>query len=185
MENLYILLLLLLLLLYYYISYYIIIIITIIAETEIAIRDAESYKFQYDKCIELRDNERKATVTAIKELESKIHSLIEENNIKETNGREAMSNNVHYRNTIDSLRSQLEHTRMNHLQTLSSKDEEVTILQSNIRDLKKEMNERVRLQTKAERDLEDLKEKFKFEIVNVERRLGEENRVLRQVIMNE
>ena len=151
----------------------------IVAEAEISIRDAKSWKDQLDRCVQLRDNERRATESAMKDVESKMQKLLEEQNLIESQCRQAQNENIHYRNTIDSLRSQIGDIQLELLQSQKAKDSEISSLKSVIRESQLECKERNRLQTKAERDYEELKEKFKLEIMSVEKRLGDENRMLR------
>lgn len=150
-----------------------------IAEADISIRDAKSWKDQLDRCVQLRDNERRAAESAAKEVELKMQTLLEEQNATDSQCRHAQNANIHFRSTIDSLRSQISDIQLELMQSHKSRESEVTALKSALREAQLECKERGRLQTKAERDFEELKEQFKVEIMSAERRLGDENKVLR------
>lgn len=63
------------------------------------------------------------------------------------------------------------------------KDVELSTVKSSMRELQREVAEKTRLLHKAEKDATDMKNRFRSELLFLERRLGDENKELRCVLL--
>jgi myosin protein heavy chain len=155
---------------------------TLLAENEKVLRETKSTKEEADRAHQSLENERRATEHAMKEMHARLNELAIQKEEESSKKFEVQELNTDYRLTIDKLRNQVDSMTMQFMQLERTKETDSVALRTLVRELQRDATEKSRALLKAQKDLDDLREQSQVQIQDLERKLGDENSMIRRRI---
>lgn len=153
---------------------------TLLAENEKVLREAKSTQELAGRIQQSLENERRANEHAMKEMSARLNDLAVQKEEESSKKFEVQELNTDYRLTIDKLRSQVDSLTMQFMQLERTKESDSVALRTLVRELQRDATEKSRALLKAQKDLDDVREQSGAQIVELERKLGDENSVFRR-----
>jgi len=141
---------------------------------EIATKEKKHNLDTIEKLQALLEDQRRSDNQAIKLIDDKLVDVSVSKEAEIARRVEVQEINKELRNTIDKIRAQHEHNRVQSEQREKLKDAEIINLKNELAQLSKDITEKTRIFNRKQREFEDISKEFESKIMESERKRSEE-----------